>query len=109
MPVLNALMHEWPEVQRYLDFFDRMIEVAEDGLDVVIRTGQAKDSRLIMRTPGTFGCSLVASPSYLKVHGQPEATSTLVRHCCFHHRTPMTGRLAASRPFNLPITASLPQ
>lgn len=109
MPVLTALMQAWPEVQRYLDFFDRMIEVAEDGLDVVIRTGQAKDSRLIMRTSGTFGCSLVASPSYLKVHGQPEATSTLVRHCCFHHRTPVQDGWPLAVPSTFRSLPSLPQ
>ena len=108
MPVLTAFMRAWPEVQLDLDFTDRMVEVVEEGFDVVIRTGPAEDSRLMTRTLGTFGYRLVASPDYLASHGRPETISELTRHRCLHHRYPTTGRLEEwplARPVNLPVTA----
>ncbi|MCJ8519046.1 DNA-binding transcriptional LysR family regulator [Pseudorhizobium tarimense] len=108
MPVLTAFMRAWPDVQLDLDFTDRMVEVVEEGFDVVIRTGQAEDSRLMTRTLGAFGYGLVASPNYLAAHGCPDAISDLARHRCLHHRYPATGRLEQwplARSTNLPITA----
>ncbi|WP_128253725.1 LysR family transcriptional regulator [Falsirhodobacter deserti] len=108
MPVLTAFMRAWPDVQLDLDFTDRMVELVEEGFDVVIRTGQAEDSRLMTRTLGAFGYSLVASPNYLTVHGRPRSISDLARHRCLHHRYPTTGRLEEwplARPINLPVTA----
>lgn len=108
MPVLTAFMRAWPDVQLDLDFTDRMVEVVEEGFDVVIRTGQAEDSRLMTRTLGAFGYGLVASPAYLAAHGRPGAINDLARHRCLHHRYPTTGRLEAwplDRPVNLPVTA----
>lgn len=108
MPVLTAFMRAWPDVQLDLDFTDRVVEVVEEGFDVVIRTGQAEDSRLMTRTLGTFGYSLVASPNYLAAHGHPVAIDELAGHRCLHHRYPTTGRLEEwplARPLNLPVTA----
>src|SRR5690606_24898689 len=86
MPVLTTFMRAWPDVQLDLDFTDRMVELVEEGFDVVIRTGQAEDSRLMTRTLGTFGYSLIASPNYLAAHGRPDVINDLADHRCLHHR-----------------------
>lgn len=108
MPVLTAFMEAWPEVRLDLDFTDRMVEVIEEGFDVVIRTGEAQDSRLMTRALGRFGYGIVAGPGYLAAQGRPGAVGDLLGHRCLHHRYPTTGRLEEwplARPLDLPVTA----
>ncbi|WDZ76291.1 LysR family transcriptional regulator [Ensifer adhaerens] len=93
MPTLTAFMRTYPEVEIDLDFSDRMVDVIEEGFDVVIRSGELGDSRLMTRQIGTFHPILVASPAYFEKHGTPVTPKDLERHHCLHHRFPSTGRL----------------
>jgi DNA-binding transcriptional LysR family regulator len=95
MPVIADFMRDYPEVRPDLDFSDRMVDVIEEGFDVVIRTGDLSDSRLMSRHLGSFGHLIVAAPAYLRRHGYPETPADLSRHACLHHRYPSTGRLEA--------------
>ncbi|RQR55964.1 LysR family transcriptional regulator [Burkholderia sp. Bp9140] len=92
-PVLAAFMRKYPEVQLDVDFSDRIVDVIEDGFDVVLRTGDAADSQLTTRTLGHFSHVIVASPAYLLEHGVPVVPEDLVMHACLQHRFPRTGRL----------------
>ncbi|WP_186034040.1 LysR family transcriptional regulator [Burkholderia gladioli] len=93
MPVLSAFMQRYPEVQIDIDFSDRIVDVIEEGFDVVLRTGDALDSQLTMRTLGHYTHVIVASPAYLKQHGMPARPEDLAAHACLQHRFPRTGRL----------------
>lgn len=93
MPTLSAFMRAWPEIELNLDFTDRLVDVIEEGFDVVIRTGEASDSRLLTRTLGAFRYKLVGAPSYFAEHGVPEKPADLANHRCLHHRYPSTGKL----------------
>ena len=93
MPAITAFMHRYPEVELDVDFSDRMVDVIEEGFDVVMRTGEPADSRLMSRTLGNYQLKLVASPGYLEASGVPEIPKDLVHHACLHHRFPSTGRL----------------
>lgn len=93
LPVLADFMRAWPEVQLELDFTDRLVDVIEEGFDVVIRTGKAADSRLMSRKLGEFRHLLVASPVYLARASVPETQEQLFAHACLHHRHPVTGKL----------------
>ncbi|GLK68548.1 LysR family transcriptional regulator [Hansschlegelia plantiphila] len=95
IPVIAKFMAAYPEVLPDLDFTDRMVDVIEEGFDVVIRTGEPADSRLMSRRLGGFSHSIVAAPAYLEQHGRPRAPADLMRHACLHHRYPSTGRLEA--------------
>ncbi len=49
MPTLSRFIAAYPDVELDLDFTDRMVNVIDDGFDVVVRTGEVSDSRLPAR------------------------------------------------------------
>jgi DNA-binding transcriptional LysR family regulator len=95
MPVIGAFMKAYPEITVDLDFTDRLVDVIEEGLDVVIRTGEIGDSQLITRTLGRFTHIIVGSPEYLAERGTPVTPEDLLNHACLQHRFQSTGKLRA--------------
>lgn len=93
LPVLSAFMRTHPEIELDLDFSDRVADVIKDGLDVVIRGGELKDSRLVSKRLGTSRLCLVATPGYLRARGTPVRAVDLTRHACLHYRSPTSGKL----------------
>lgn len=93
MPTLSAFMRAFPEIDLHLDFTDRLVDVIDEGFDVVIRTGEVSDSRLMMRVLGSFHYRLVGSPAYFAEHGIPETPADLAAHRGLRHRYPSTGKL----------------
>lgn len=93
MPILPEFMQRYPEVELDLDFDDRMVDVIDDGLDAVIRSGDLPDSRLMARRLGSFRAMLCASPDYLQRHGAPQHPRELERHACLQFRNHTSGKL----------------
>ena len=93
MPALTAFMHRYPDIELDIDFSDRLVDVIEDGFDVVMRTGEPGDSRLMSRPIGTFRLQLVASPSYLANQPALNAPADLAQHICLQHKFPSNGKL----------------
>lgn len=81
-PALAAFADAHPEVSVQLVASDNGAEVAEDGLDVAIRTGLPSDPAVIVRKLVTAPMKLCAAPSYLARHGTPQALSDLAGHRC---------------------------
>lgn len=92
MPAVSAFMKRYPEIELDLDFTDRIVDIIEEGFDVVIRTGNLTDSRLMSRQLGTFQLQLVASPLYLNNQGTPQVPADLTYHSCLQHKFPSTGK-----------------
>ncbi|WP_315831249.1 LysR family transcriptional regulator [Bradyrhizobium prioriisuperbiae] len=93
MPILPEFSARYPEVELDLDFDDRILDVIEEGLDVVVRSGELADSRLMSRRLGAFRFVLCASPAYLAAHGEPRTPGDLAQHKCLRFRFPTTGKL----------------
>jgi DNA-binding transcriptional LysR family regulator len=93
MPVIGEFIRTYPEIEVELDYSDRMVDVIEEGFDVVLRTGDASDSRLKTRTLGTFSHKIVGSPGYFKQYGIPAEPEDLQAHKLMHHRFPSSGRM----------------
>jgi len=93
-PVIAEFMAAYPSILLDLDYSDRIVDVVEEGFDVVIRTGAATDSRLMRRSLGRFSGRMVASPDYLVQRGRPQAPQDLAMHACLRQRSPATGKLA---------------
>jgi len=112
MPAITAFMHRYPAVELDVDFSDRMVDVIEEGFDVVMRTGEPTDSRLMSRPLGSYRLQLVASPEYFRGRGVPTHPADLSHHACLHHRFPSTGKLElwpltrdnGASELNLPVT-----
>ncbi len=93
MPVIRGFMDACPEVDIDLDLSDRMVDIIEEGFDVVIRTGDQSDSRLVSRKLGVSRRVLVASNAYFERHGLPKKPADLLEHHCLRHKFPASGRM----------------
>lgn len=98
MPALTDFMHRYPSVEMDVHFSDRVVNVIEEGFDVVMRFGEPHDSRLMSRSLGKYRLHLVASPGYLDLRGTPDKPGELVNHACLQHRFPSSGKFE-SWPF----------
>jgi DNA-binding transcriptional LysR family regulator len=93
LPILQQFRQLYPEVELDIDFNDRIVDVIEEGLDAVIRSGELSDSSLMSRRLGPFRFMLCASPEYLRKRGTPRTPKDLERHDCLRFRFPTTGKL----------------
>lgn len=93
LPVLSAFMERYPEIELDLDFTDRLVDVIEEGFDVMIRGSALRDSRLVSRPLGSYRACLVAAPTYLEKRGTPTKPNDLLNHACLHYRWATTGKL----------------
>ncbi|MEN5362869.1 LysR family transcriptional regulator [Brevundimonas intermedia] len=83
---LEAFVADHPLVELDLDYSDRIVDVIDEGFDVVIRTGDTGDSRLLHKSLGRFRWTLVAAPAYLERRGQPETAQDLLAHVCLRQK-----------------------
>lgn len=83
----------YPEVVLDLHLTDRLVDVVQEGFDVVVRTGEAEDSRLTTRLLTRFHHAVVAAPDYLAAHGAPTTPDDLTLHACLLYRFPSTGKV----------------
>ncbi|WP_312429378.1 LysR family transcriptional regulator [Achromobacter sp.] len=106
MPALTAFMHRYPAIELDVDFSDRLVDVINEGFDIVMRTGEPTDSRLVSRPVGDYRLLLVAAPGYLASRGTPRSPAGLQHHACLQHRFPSTGKL---EPWPLRRDAGMPE
>jgi DNA-binding transcriptional LysR family regulator len=90
-PLLRRFMTEYPGIELDLDFRGDGADSVEDGFDVAITRGVARDSRLISRHLGYSQRCVVGSPDYFARRGIPRGVGELARHVCLHHRMATTG------------------
>lgn len=81
-PILTAFTELYPDVIPYLYLNDNLTNLAESGLDIVIRYGELADSNLISRKLASSRRVLCASPDYLAKKGTPITPQDLVDHDC---------------------------
>lgn len=94
LPMISQFMARYPKLELDLNFSDRLSDVIEEGMDVVIRGGELSDSRLISRRLGSFHLCIVGSADYFKRQGTPSRPNELADHVCLHYRYPSSGKLA---------------
>lgn len=93
LPVIREFQRRYPDIELDIDFNDRLVDVVEEGLDAVIRSGSLTDSSLMSRRLGPFRFVLCASPSYLDSRGVPQTPQDLETHDCLRFRFPTSGKL----------------
>ncbi len=59
---------------------DALIDMARDGIDIAIRTGEPQTDTFVVRRMGQLTRRLYASPSYVKERGMPLSVDDLRRH-----------------------------
>ncbi len=93
LPDLAAFSAAYPEIEFDLDFSDRIVDVVEEGFDMVIRSGELTDSRLMARRLRPFRFVLCAAPGYFARRGMPRRPQDLEQHACLRYRFPSSGKL----------------
>ncbi|RWO36936.1 MAG: LysR family transcriptional regulator [Mesorhizobium sp.] len=80
-PILLELAQRYPALELDLSFSDPIADLAEDGCDLAIRTGNLEDQAgVIARRVARQRMVVCASPSYLEMHGQPRRVEDLGSH-----------------------------
>jgi DNA-binding transcriptional LysR family regulator len=80
LPIVADLLRAHPALDIRLMLTDRLVRLVEEGVDVAVRIGELGDSTLHAVTVGSVRRTLVASPAYLKAHGEPKEPTELVNH-----------------------------
>ena len=81
-PLLHEFAKHHPHVTVELGLNDRLVDLAEEGWDLVIRIGSLSDSNLIARRIAPCRTVVCAAPAYLKARGTPRTVAELPDHNC---------------------------
>jgi DNA-binding transcriptional LysR family regulator len=84
---IPEFLGRYPGVQLELTFTDHIVDLMEEGVDLLIRVGAPADSSLVGRKICDFEPVICASPDYLKRHGEPHAPEDLRAHNCLYVTT----------------------
>lgn len=79
-PVMTTYLKRYPEVACELQLSDHLVNLVEDAVDAAVRIGHLADSSLVARQVGKMRRIVVASPDYLKRHGEPKTPEALAAH-----------------------------
>jgi DNA-binding transcriptional LysR family regulator len=82
LPVATEFLKAFPRVTLRLLLLDRVVDLAEENLDVSVRIGALPDSSLMATRVGTIRQVTCASPAYLAARGVPSAPRELAEHDC---------------------------
>ena len=86
-PVLLQLARQYPMLELDLSLSDRFADLAEDGFDLAIRTGDLNDKAgVIARRVARQDMVVCAAPSYLGIHGKPRRIEDLADHQAIVYR-----------------------
>ncbi|MHB0776009.1 LysR family transcriptional regulator [Halomonas sp. WWR20] len=88
-PLLAAFAEAYPDIELDLTLDDQPVDMVEASFDGAIRLGELleQDMVAIPLGPALRHC-VVASPAYVRRHGQPQTPADLHRHRCINWRWP---------------------
>jgi DNA-binding transcriptional LysR family regulator len=82
MPLVPKFLARHPRLRMDVRFTDQAVNLIEEGVELGVRIGDLNNSTLIARPLGIADHLVVASPGYLKAHGEPRHPIDLMRHNC---------------------------
>ncbi len=92
IPALPRFTQRYPELQLEVQLNDRVIDLIEEEVDLVVRAGPVKEPHLIARRIVDTRLITCASPEYLREHGIPAEPEELRRHKLIGHLSSSTHR-----------------
>jgi DNA-binding transcriptional LysR family regulator len=89
-PLVGRFQASYPDVRVQVLVTDRTVDHIAEGVDLMLRFGAMKDSRLVAMKVLTYRHQLVASPAYLETRAPPAAPQDLLGHrlLAFSHDRP---------------------
>ncbi|KGA32260.1 LysR family transcriptional regulator [Pectobacterium brasiliense] len=94
IPALSGFCERYPGIKLDFHLGDATVDIVQNGIDCVIRTGEPPLSRLVARRLGAFHWYICASPRYLEQHGHPTTLESLNKHAAVGYTHSRTGRSA---------------
>lgn len=94
MPQLGQFQQRYPDVYLMIGVNDRQVDLIQEGVDCVIRTGSLHSSALVARRLGELRWITCAAPSYLEEKGIPEGLEDLPLHRAVHYFSSTTRRVS---------------
>lgn len=79
-PHLAAFSAQHPEITVEVEFSDRKVDLAQEGIDFAVRVGDVLDPALVAKQVGTIRGHVVASRAYVDAFGMLERTEDVGRH-----------------------------
>ena len=78
--MLGHFMQQYPEVTLDVHVTDRVIKLAEEGIDLAFRVGPIHDDNVIVRRLLPIDFVAAAAPAYWRAHGKPNHPRDLLTH-----------------------------
>lgn len=80
--MVMRFLERHPKISVDLRLTDRIVGLAEEGVDLAIRISELEESSLIARKIAPIRVILCATPEYLRRHGTPVDPAELAAHSC---------------------------
>ena len=98
-PLLQEFCQRYPAIKLELQINDLHVDIIENDIDVALRTGYVRDSRLVARQLSPMDFLTCVSPKYLAEKGTPRCTDDFQQHSWIGFRIKETKQL---QPIFLP-------
>lgn len=85
-PLVASYLRLYPEVEVDLRLTDRVVDLAEEGIELAFRFGDLPDSGLVARALRPRTWMVCASPNYLAAHVALTTPADLLHHTCLLFR-----------------------
>lgn len=79
-PVLARFRQRYPQLRLDVDLSDRLVDLANEGIDVALRIATRLDPGIVSRRIATLDAVVCASPGYLRKRGRPRKPAELAGH-----------------------------
>ncbi|MBB5606398.1 MULTISPECIES: LysR family transcriptional regulator [unclassified Janthinobacterium] len=94
LPRLKEFFALYPDIHLMLGMNDRPMDLVQEGIDCVLRTGELRDSSLVARRLGAFQWITCGAPAYFEAHGEPQSVDQLREHQAVQYFSGSTGRIS---------------
>jgi DNA-binding transcriptional LysR family regulator len=92
-PLLQAFCQRYPAIKLQLEINDLHVDIIDNDIDVALRTGLVKDSRLVARRLSPMDFLICAAPDYLAAMGTPRCADDFLQHSWIGFRIKQTQQL----------------
>lgn len=83
LPTLIDLLVRYHKLELSVSFSERLVDIINDGVDLVVRIGTLKDDgEIVARKLGSQSLLICATPDYLDRRGVPQTREDLLTHDC---------------------------
>ncbi|NYE59684.1 DNA-binding transcriptional LysR family regulator [Duganella sp. 1224] len=86
LPRVPEFLAAHPEIQLEMFSTDRRVDLIGENVDLVVRAGEIVDQTLAYRPLLTLDLLNVASPAYVRQHGQPREPGELAAHWLINYQ-----------------------